>query len=176
MKMQPHLLKTAILLSVLTCCGHFIGHAQSAKDSKDDKAARKAVFITSLVDSQHYVFIAQSASPMTGRTRQLTSDYSLKVSTDVIISDLPYYGRAYSAPVDPSQLGIQFTSKAFSYTKSSRKKGGWDIVIKLKDSHDVQQMLLTIFENGHASLQVLSNNRQAITFNGSIKAARPSNQ
>ena len=139
--------------------------AQNKKDSA------KIAKITELIVSQHYAFKAQTATPLAGRLRQLTSEYDLQVSKDVIVSQLPYFGRAYSAPINPSDGGIQFTSKDFEYTLTDKKKGGWDVTIKFKDAKDVQQMQLSIFNNGTASLQVTSNNRQAISFNGYITSA-----
>ena len=144
-----------------------------AQSTKAEKQAAKTAAIKNLVDSQSYVFKAQSAMPMSGRSRQLTSDYDLKVTKDQVVSYLPYFGRAYSAPIDPSQGGIQFTSKDFDYTTTPRKKGGWDIQIKPKDNRDVQQMSLTISEDGYASLQVTSINRQPISFSGYITAVKP---
>ena len=134
--------------------------AQSTKPSE--------ILTQRLVDSQQYIFHAQTVSPMNGRQRFLTTDYTIKVSKDTIITDLPYFGRAYSAPINPSDGGIQFTSTSFEYKVTPRKKGGWDITIQPKDARDVQQMILTIFDNGKADLRVNSNNRQPISFNGYI--------
>jgi hypothetical protein len=139
----------------------------SAK-GQDSKKAIKEARIAAMVDSQTYVFKAQSATPLSGRLKQLTSEYDLTVTPTVVVSDLPYFGRAYTSPIDPSQGGIQFTSKNFEYTKTPRKKGGWDVLIKPKDVSDVQQMILTIFENGYGTLQVISTNRQQISFSGNI--------
>jgi len=143
-----------------------------SQDTKKDKDTEKIAAIKNLVDSQNYVFIAQSASPMSGRVRQLTPDYDLKITKSSIVSYLPYFGRAYSAPLDPTQGGIQFTSKDFEYTATPRNKGGWDVLIKPKDYRDVQQMTLTISSTGYATLQVTSINRQPISFNGYIRAPK----
>jgi hypothetical protein len=104
-----------------------------------------------------------------GRFRQLnTSEYDLRIAGDSVISYLPYFGRAYSAPLDPSKSGIQFTSTNFKYEQSPRKKGGWNILIEPKDANDVRQLTLLVTESGSASLQVISNNRQSISFNGYV--------
>ena len=163
------LLATSLLV-ILSLHHPSEGFAQS---TKAEKQAAKTAAIKNMIDSQSYVFKAQSATPMSGRNRQLTSDYDLKVTKDKLVSYLPYFGRAYSAPIDPSQGGIQFTSKDFDYTTTPRKKGGWDIQIKPKDYRDVQQMSLTISEDGYASLQVTSINRQPISFSGYITAVKP---
>ena len=127
--------------------------------SKDTKA---------LVESQNFVFKAQTALPMGGRSRNLTGDYDLKVSKDAVVSYLPYFGRAYVAPIDPSKGGIEFTSKDFSYISVPGKKDGWTVTIKPRDYKDVQQLILSISSEGYASLQVVSTSRQAISFNGVI--------
>ena len=131
-------------------------------------AQDKESAVKNLVESQNFVFKAQTAQPMSGRTRQLTSEYDLKVLKDSIIAYLPYFGRAYSAPINPSDGGIQFTSSVFEYKKTDRKKGGWDIQIKPKDGKDVWQLNLTILKNGSATLLVNSNNRQSISFSGYV--------
>lgn len=137
------------------------GFAQQAK--KDKKAE-----IKNMVEARNYVFKVQTVLPSSGRTRQLTSDYDLRVSKDTVLSQLPYFGRAYSAPVNPTQSPLEFTSTKFEYTSTERKKGGWDITIAPKDIQDPRQLTLTVFDNGNASLTVTSTNRQPISFNGYV--------
>jgi len=166
--MKNALVYTTSLLALLV----ILGQPTHAQDSKADKQAAKEAAIKNLVDSQNYVFVAQTVIPLSGRTRQLTSDYDMKVTQTSIICDLPYFGRAYQAPIDPSQGGIRFTSKDFEYTSTPGKKQGWTITIKPKDYKDVQQMTLSISSDGYASLQVTSTNRQPISFNGVVRAPR----
>lgn len=143
--------------------------AQSKAQVKTSKADK----IKQLVQSRNYVFEAQSVFPMRGRTRQITGEgYDLTVSRDTVNSYLPYFGRAYSAPLDPSKGGIQFISKDFEYTEKPGKRGGWDITIQPKDVREVQQLFLSVSEDGYASLQVTSTNRQPISFNGVITEKR----
>ncbi|MCG2615654.1 DUF4251 domain-containing protein [Terrimonas sp. NA20] len=117
------------------------------------------------VQGKQFTFIAQTANPMRGRNIQLTSLYDLRVSGDSVIAALPYFGRAFSAPVNPSDNGISFTSVNAEYRSTYRKKR-WEISIKPKESQTVSEMNLTIYPNGRASLQVNSNYRQPISFNG----------
>ncbi|RPE08753.1 DUF4251 domain-containing protein [Chitinophaga lutea] len=156
-----------VLLLVL---GGFLGASAQTKaqvkTSKSDK-------IRQLVQSRNYVFQAQSVFPMRGRTRQIGGEgYDVSVSKDTVNSYLPYFGRAYTAPLDPSKGGIQFLSKDFEYTEKPGKRGGWDITISPKDVRDVQQLFLSVSEDGYASLQVTSVNRQPISFNGIITEKR----
>ena len=141
----------------------------SAQDNK--KALTK-----DLIAAQEYVFKAQTALPMGGRTRQLTSEYDVKVAKDSVITYLPYFGRAYTAPLDPTQGGIQFTSKQFDYKVTPGKKGGWTILISPRDANDTRQLSLMISEDGYGTLNVTSNNRQPIMFNGYVTAREQRNK
>ena len=135
----------------------------------NDLLAQDAKDIKNIVENQNYFFIAQTALPSTGSSRQLSPDYTVKVSKDTIISDLPYFGRAYSAPIGKLDGGIKFTSNNFDYKKEVHKKGGWDIFIEPKDVREVQQLSFSISENGYATLKVISTNHQAISFYGYVK-------
>ncbi|MGI8951540.1 MAG: DUF4251 domain-containing protein [Chitinophagaceae bacterium] len=154
------ILKFAPFFAVIFLAFSQISYAQ---DSTKTAAAKD------MVTSKNYVFIAQTALPLSGPTRQLTSYYDLKISNDSLISNLPYFGRAYSAPINSSNAGLNFISTNFEYNVINRKKDGWDILINLKDQTDVRQLSFTIFENGRASLRITSNNRSAISFDGYIK-------
>ena len=132
----------------------------------------KTIAIKNAVDSQRYIFYAQYINPLRGGQRYVTPYYTMSVSKDTIICDLPYFGRAYTAPIGTSEGGIKFTSTNFGYTIAARKKGGWDVSIKPKDGIDVQQVTMTIYDDGTTSVQVISNNRDAISYNGYITKSK----
>lgn len=163
---NPFAMRILHTISVLTlvCSAMACSTAQPAASGSGDD-------IKAIVPARTYVFRAQSVLPMSGRTRQVTGDgYELIVSKDTVNSYLPYFGRAYSAPIDPSRGGVEFISTNFEYNEAPRKDGGWEITIKPRDNRDVQQMFLSVSENGYASLQVTSNNRSPISYNGIITA------
>ena len=132
-------------------------------------AQDKDADIKSLIESKRFVFKAQTVSPPSMPLRQLTGDnYDLKILGDSLISYLPYFGRAYTAPSPGTTGGYNFTSTKFDYTTKARKKGGWDILLKPTDVTDFREFDLTVSKNGTASLRALSNNRQLISYNGFI--------
>jgi hypothetical protein len=95
--------------------------------------------------------------------------YQLTVANDSVGAYLPYYGRSYMAPRNPNEGGIKFNTKDFSYKADKKKKGNYIVTIKPVDNKsDVMSMTLNISEKGYASLSVISNNRQTITYNGFI--------
>ncbi|PWT95024.1 MAG: hypothetical protein C5B52_18815 [Bacteroidetes bacterium] len=142
---------------------------ETKKETKAEKQAKQDSLIRQLVESQDYDFVAQSAIPTGGRTLQLTSDYTLKVRKDSLIADLPYYGKAFTADIGGTGGGITFKTTDFSYEKKDGKKGSWDITIKPKDVTSTNQMSLHISSAGYASIMVMSNSRENISFYGYIR-------
>ena len=120
------------------------------------------------LESKNFVFKAEFVSPQRGTTRPLTPEYDLKVNEEKLVSFLPYFGRAFIAPVDPSRGPIQFTSEKFDYKWTKQKKNRWEVTIIPRDVSDVRELFLTIFDNGRASLRVNSNSRESISFTGYI--------
>lgn len=137
-----------------------LAYAQKADESVDFKA---------LVEAKTFVFSARSASPMRARTIFLSPGYTIKVSPDTVISDMPFYGRMYSATMNPSDAGLKFTATDFTYTVKDRKKKGWDVAIKAKDGVRTIQIFFTITPNGSASARVLASDREAISYDGDIQ-------
>jgi Domain of unknown function (DUF4251) len=145
------------LYLLILLAGTMIARSQSKEPAENQR----------IIESKNYIFTAQSASPQRGRDIPLTGEYDLTIAGDSIISYLPYFGRAYTAPLDPSKGGIMFTSVNSDY-KVTPKKGKWEITIKPKDVTDVQELFLDIFDNGAASLRVTLQNRQPISFTGYV--------
>jgi hypothetical protein len=158
---------TAVILITVA-----VTNSTFAQDSKKDRENEKAIAIENLVNSKNFVFVAETMSPMGGRTMFLNYPYDLKITPEKVNSDLPYFGRAYVAPIDPTRGGLQFTSEDFEYKVAPAKKNGWDVLIAPKDTREVRQMSLSVSSNGNAYLQVNSNNRQAISFSGHIEEIR----
>jgi len=120
------------------------------------------------IAAKRYLFTAQTATPMSGRVIQLTGGYDVKLKNDTLVAYLPYYGRAFSAPLDATRGGINFTSTKFTYVVKERRKGGWDIKIAPSDGGDVRSLAFTVSQDDYTTLQVTSNNRQPISFYGVV--------
>jgi hypothetical protein len=131
-----------------------------------------AAVVQNAIETKSYVFKPQSASPKRGGFRQLTPDYELVVKPDTVVSYLPYYGRSYSAPINQTDAGINFTSMNYEYSINNKKKDRWDITIKPKDVSAIRDLNLTVYDNGRASLRVNSNDKDAITFDGYLKVSK----
>lgn len=124
--------------------------------------------LKSLLTGKTFVFKAQSAWPLQGTVVQLTQGYDMKVLQDSINTYLPYFGRAYTANYN-SEGGINFTSKKFDYKLKEKQKGGWEITIKPQDAKDINELTYSVSTNGYATLQIISNSRQAISYYGVVE-------
>jgi len=143
----------------------FLADGLKAQDIREDRDSQ----VKELIVSKHFVFSAESVLPSNGRLRILNSGEQMDLNGDTLITDLPFFGRAYTAPVNPAEGGFHFTSTDFEYIVKERKRGGWDVSIKPRDNSDVRQLSLNVSPGGAASLQVTSNNREFISFNGHVK-------
>ncbi len=160
----------------------FLTFIVSQAFSQTDKATTKKI-----VSDTSYVFVANSANPLSsvdiakvlnsmpgnqgGSVINLTgSGYTLRLNTDSVIAYLPYYGRSYQAPINSSDAGIKFTSTKFKYVESKGRKGSYQINIDTKDvTRENYRLMLSISQNGYATLVVNSVNRQPITFQGYLQ-------
>ncbi len=140
---------------------------------------------TKIVEAKNFIFNATTAMPMAnndlnqvlakmqnsggvGSINLAGSSYDLRITPDSVVAYLPYYGRAYTGTLDPNDSGTKFTSKKFTYKSEKGKKGNWTITVNPKDVKDGQRLTLNVSESGYATLFVINNNRQPISFSGTI--------
>lgn len=159
-KLTKLLIASLWTLSLFSSCGS----SQSIVEKQ-----QKTVRIKENVLAATFTFQAVRAHPMEGQPINLTSSYDLKVSKDSVQAYLPYFGRAYVAPIYPSEAGIKFTSTKFDYQMVEGKRdGSWTITIKTLDTPRTMTLLLTVWDNGSAQLSVHDPDKQRIFFDGSL--------
>lgn len=134
----------------------------------------KAGVMAGKIETPRFTFSAINAQPTGGRTVNLTSAYEVKITPDTIQVYLPYFGRAYTAPIGNNEGGIRFTSTDFEYTSEKKRNGTYEITIT---PHDIENnnmltglvMRLSAGVTGYGTLSVQSTNRQNISFYGTIE-------
>ena len=159
-----------ILLMLVVLSGATYAQEKKSKKERQQEQTERTL---KMVEAQDYIFVPQHASPMSGRSIALTGGFDMRVSEDVIKAYLPYYGRVYTAPMDPAEGAIKFDSRDFDYRIENAKKGGWTVHITIKDAKRPARMILNITTSGSASLSVNDDTRQSISFNGYIEEQRP---
>lgn len=125
--------------------------------------------ISKMVKEKDFVFTARTYSSSSYGSKQLTDYYTVKVTKDSIIGNLPYYGQSFTAQINLTDGGINFTSIKFEYSIVEKKNGKYLVTIMPKDDRiTVQKLFLTIFSDGKTQLDVLSRNREPVFLNGYI--------
>lgn len=167
------LLHTGSLFILMVLAFSSCASQKTAAGGQEDYAA--------LVDSRRFTFEARTVIPTEdsrfnprfmlpngNNLYQLSSGYEVKITPDSVIAYLPFFGRSFTAPLDPTKGGIQFTSTDFDYKQSIKKKN-YQITITPKDNRDIRSLFLTVTPSGYAYVQVLSMNKTPISFNGVIE-------
>jgi len=154
---------------ILTMLFGFLSLNLNAQDTKKQKQEATSQHIKAAIESGKFIFKAQSATPSKGGVIQLTSGYQVSVVPEEIVSDLPYYGRAFSGGYGGSDGGINFTSKSFTYSVESKKKGGWDMTIIPSDVSQIVKVFISVTGGGYATMRISSTDRDAISYSGVIE-------
>lgn len=152
----------AVFLSILAF--QACGTAQTAAEKE-----RLAADIRNAVEIPDFRFKATYAYPTGYKSIYLSPYYDVKVSPDTVDVYLPYYGRAYRAPMDLNEGGYRFTSTDFEYRiEQGKKKGNWGLIISFHNLNRPVTFRFDIWENGTARLDVTDTDRQSISFQGDL--------
>ena len=135
--------------------------------------ANQAQLMNEQIKNLNFKFNATYAYPLNYKSVYLSPYYDVKVSSDSVQAYLPYFGRAYSAPMNPSEGGIKFVSTKFEYEiEEGKKAGNWLITIRTEDTSRPFILYFDLWDNGSARLSVQDRDRQAISFQGNIEAQK----
>ena len=158
------------LAFLLVICALLFNTA-SAQTKKLTKKEKRLQELKSLIESKNFHFEANYMRALGGGGRALDTGSGLTISPDGMVSQLPYAGVAMQASLDTKSV-LDFTSKNYDYSMLSGDNGGWQITVVPKDYPAIVQMVLTIDDEGEATLAIKSTTRDPISFTGSIEAIR----
>lgn len=119
------------------------------------------------LDADRYTVDINYMIPAKGPGRALTTDYSIAVRNDSLLSYLPYAGRAYNIPYGGGKA-LNFSAPIESYEKTE-KKGETEITIRTRNEEDSYVYRLTVYKDGNASLHVQPTQRESISFSGEME-------
>jgi len=143
----------------------YVAFNASAQDSSAMAMVKK------WVEAKAFTFEASTMTPSKGGMRQLTGvNYTVRVSGDTLISDLPYFGRVFNVSSITGDNGMNFTSYQFTYDSKAGKKNKWLLTIKTKDLNADRDLSFVFFDNGTATLNITSSDRQFISYQGRVVA------
>jgi len=125
--------------------------------------------IKDVLDAKHFEFEPDNMTTGHGKFRHLDGGYFLQIDGDTLKTYLPYVGRAYNAPFNTSDAGFDFTSTDFSYSVTEGKKKKYIVEAKTNDRMYNTEFTLTVYDDGTAYLRAYSSDKEAVSFNGSLK-------
>ena len=154
-----------LLAAVLTvsACGVL------SSETREEKAAREAREARMVVDNLQngdFRIDIDRMYPLRG-TSQHVSNYSVSVKDGVLDSHLPFIGQAWRVPYGGGHA-LNFKADIGSYKVVQTRKDGYEVRIYVKTDEDEHLYLLTVFNNGRASLDVQSGNRDRISYSGEM--------
>jgi hypothetical protein len=164
-------MKNLCLIVILISCIQLSSIAQnSKKEAKELKKEEQYQELLKLVDSQQYAFQGSKANPQQGRQIDLTTRNNfLRIKNGNAHADMPYFGRAYSGGYSTSDGGVKFDGPMENYEETKNdKKRRVTIKFKVKGIDDTFSCTLNISGINSASLSVISNKRQSISYTGAI--------
>ena len=161
-------MKTIALNAVLTLLAVFIFAACASRQTTAGSEAM-ATEIRHAVQQTDFRFVPRRAQPSTFRSVQLTPTFSVNVSPEEVQSDMPFFGRAFRAPLNPTEGPFSFTSNDFTYTiEQGRRAGNWRVQIVFNDMGRRVIYNFDIWESGLSRLTIIDPERTSISFQGDI--------
>jgi hypothetical protein len=161
-----YVLTLSILLVVVG-----VGGCKSKELTKEE--AFRLYQIRKILNEKNYTFVATAVVPtdlwMGSGARGLTSRYTFEVSTDSIVTKLPYMGQSYIAVPGKENDGISFTSTDFKQEVELKDKNAILVTLTPKDVHRVRYITLTVMTNGVANLSIQELSRPPATYEGILE-------
>lgn len=165
-----------IVLSFFLSFSMLIGLAQekTKQQIKEEQKLAKQKKVEDLLNSKDYEFIADWAYPQSGRSINLTTNPNFfRVKNDSIHSEMPFFGRAYSGVAYSNDGGgLNFKGVMKDYTMTKGKKN-YIVKTEVRGTSDNYSILLTVYFDGGASLNINSNNRASISYRGEVAKTKP---
>ena len=154
-----------LLAAVLTvsACGVLSGETREEKAARE---AREARMVVDNLQNGDFRIDIDRMYPLRG-TSQHVSNYSVSVKDGVLDSHLPFIGQAWRVPYGGGHA-LNFKADIGSYKVVQTRKDGYEVRIYVKTDEDEHLYLLTVFNNGRASLDVQSGNRDRISYSGEM--------
>ena len=137
--------------------------SSETREEKAAREAREAQMVRQGVEAGDFIIDIDRMYPIRGTSKVVTS-YSIKVRDGVLYSHLPYIGVAWRVPYGGGHA-LNFDAPIANYTVT-QSKDGYEIRIYVKTDEDEHLYRLTLFDNGRASLDVQSGNRERISYSG----------
>ncbi len=125
--------------------------------------------IAKMMDSREFEFVAITAYPLGSSPIDLTANgNSVTFGPEMIISNMPFFGRGYSGVALSKDKGLKFQGKPENFNIEKNAKN-YEISVLVKGKNDTYTLSLRLAESGYGMLTITSNDRGAISYRGEIR-------
>ncbi|WP_026452656.1 DUF4251 domain-containing protein [Aequorivita capsosiphonis] len=127
--------------------------------------------IAELLNSKTFEFIANTVFPSGGTPKNLVgSGYFVTFSPEIIISNLPFYGRGYTGMTMGRDKGMRFEGAPKDFNISDGND--YEVKVTVNGESDTYAVSMSVSVSGYATLSISSNDRGPITFQGEVVAVQ----
>ncbi len=124
--------------------------------------------IEKLLSSGNFEFIANIMLPSGQAPKDLVgSNYSVTFTPEMIVSNLPFYGRSYSTIAMGKDQGMRFQGAPENF-KQSKNKNQFEVKTEVKSERDTYKLLLLVSKSGNATLSIATNDRGIVNYQGEV--------
>ena len=154
---------TMLLAAVLASCAS----ARKTEAAKQAEAIALKALIANSTANRTFTVEVGYVVPRRMESRFLTYTYTVRLSGDSIMSNLPYYGVAYKASFE-REGPLDFDGHIDNYTISYPKEGITRVKLFTRNKQERLEYIFDIMDDGDVSLDVYSADRDKINFMGEI--------
>ncbi|MCF6307773.1 MAG: DUF4251 domain-containing protein [Flavobacteriaceae bacterium] len=148
-----------------------IAFSQSKKELKEEKATQEYQATKELINSKQYVFDADWVSTTRGiRVNIAGGSNRIAVVQDSAKASLQFFGEVTSIRFDDGE-GVEFNNKMEGYeVKYNDEKRRITVSFKAKFKSETYNIYMSITKSGTTYVDVNSNNKRSVTYEGKITA------
>lgn len=154
-----------VAVMMVSCASYTI---DGQKVTKEVYALWTAQKVREGIENRQFVISVKSMHPFRGTSRHLTSDYSFELYGDSVVSYLPYFGEVRMVPYGGGK-GLNFIGQITAYEAFQVKAGLYRVIMGVYNDEEEYRYFLEVFENGRATLDISSYNRDPISFMGEME-------
>lgn len=154
------------LISLMMVTLVFMSCATQQERAERRELMKKAV-AEAVAKRQMHIDI-MSMNSMRYGTRTVASDYFLELHGDSLRSYLPYLGQAHQAPMMSPAQGLNFDEPIQNIKESHPKEKLSRLEIGVRTQEDRYQYTIELYESGKAYINVQSQHRDPISFDGEL--------
>lgn len=107
------------------------------------------------------------ATTKRGNVVPVDNSFYLRLLGDSVSSNLPYFGRAYSAPIGTESV-LRFDATMSDFTSTRNKDGATRMEFRVRTIEDTFRFRVEVYDNGRTTIYVRPTRREAISFDGDV--------